>query len=210
MKDLALQSNEIIARETKQVLCAVKFLKNRKRNFDSVLSLCAKSSLFLEADGQYLVAFDRSPEGVRLAMAVLEEMRLASWKVVVFSQGQVIGKTNALRNMLDCAQGRSRSRSPHYCLETYDAPMAHFAKPGAFEFKLDESGDPKPEEIEWTLPCKMLNGFLSFSKSELENPIEKIETVGAERLLCACPHFNADRFLVREKPKEISLSKRYW
>lgn len=211
VKDLALQSNDVIAHETKQLLVAVKFLKNRKKNFDSVVRLCQKASLFISSGDQYLVAFDRSPEGVRLAMATLEEMRIASWKVVVFAAGQVIAKQNALRNMLACAQGGPRARDKDaYCSETFDSPMAHFAKPGAFEFKLDDLGDPKPEEFEWTLPCKMLNGFISFSKSELEDPLQKIEAAAEERLVCACPHFDANRFSIREKPQKISRSKRYW
>lgn len=211
MKDLPAKTDSVIAKETSQLLCAVKFLKNKKRNFDSVLSLCKKASLFEEVDGQYLVAFARDKKQVDLAMAFFEEIRVAAWKVIIFCDGRVITKKFALINMLSCASNCNRVKNKDaYCSETYDDPMDRFAKKGAFEFKFNLDGDPEPEEFEWTLPCKMLNGFISYSREELEDPIQKVEFASHERLTAVCPHFDLSRFKIREKPKRVSKPKKYW
>ena len=215
MHEIAQPTNELIANQTKELLAAFKFAHSKRGGFQSVMSLAQKAELFstMTDNGKtfYLAGFGRSPAQALICHAFMEEIRTSCpIKYLLFAGGKLQKNKAKISNMLDCAAECTNSSQPEsFCLDEYDSPARHFAKDGSSEFTnsiLDESVEPET----WVLPCKLLAGFISLSSSELEDPITQIRLAAEKRLLCACPHFNADRFSIREKPKEVPRSKRYW
>lgn len=209
-KDLIAVSDNEIANQLIALLCAFKFETNKKRSFASVLALSKKADLFIEKDGMYLVGFSRSVPQAKLAMAALEEMRVAGWNYILFANGRVQIKKNALRNVLDCFQDAVSLRDPtKHCHKTFDAPMEHFTSGVEFTFNLgaDENEEPKS----WKLHCKQLEGHIEFtSHSDLEDPMSEIEAASVRRLSVCCPLYDASKFEIFDKPKKVSKRKKYW
>lgn len=199
----ALSTDTEVAGASLELFCAVKFHKNRKRNFESVVALCENAAIFLQNNEQYLVGFSKDKAGAELALAVFEEMRIASWNYLLFASGRVHPKKSvyALRNVLDCfCKAVSLRDYTNHCHKTYDDPIERFTSLG-----------PRDETHSWTLPCKALEGFLDYtSERELNDPTILMETIAENRLITSCPLFDLDNFDIVEKPKRVSKAKKYW
>ena len=206
-----------IAEETKELLCAVKWVENRKANHASVVSIARKADIYLEAVNEgkrsFLAGFSKSKDQARLAMAVLEEMRIASWKYVLFAGGRVQIKKFGFLNMLDCAGTAARLRTPErHCHKIFDQPRSHFIDDGRLTIKI--TGDDEPEEPEaWLIPCRELEGHFQLSTHEFDDPrvrLEIMEAAAERRQLTSCPFFDLSSFRTISNKAKVTAPKRYW
>lgn len=208
--NLVLKPQTEIAKKTKGLLCAVKYFKNKKRNFESVTSLSRLADLYVEKDEQYLVGFGRSKEQANIAMATLEEMRVQNWDYILFANGRVQLKKHPFKNMLDCYNVGASAKDPtKHCLAMFDSPV-HFLKSNGQSLTV-RIFEPEPSELmRWTIPCKKLEGFIRVTRDELSELKSVIEISAIERSVGSCPLFDINKFKVEPIPKSVDKPKTYW
>jgi hypothetical protein len=208
LKKLDLTKPDIrLAEELGELLCAVKFAKNKKRNFAAVVGIASKADIFLQSESAYLAGFSKTKEQAKLAMAIMEEMRVGSWTYILFAQGRVQIKKAALLNVLDCFGAASRLKDhTKHCHKIFDRPRAHFLE--ATTFKVFQEGEEEAEA--WRLPCQMLEGHIGYSEHEMDDPKPTMDAVAERRLAKSCPYFSLDAFEVIPNKPKITKGKRYW
>lgn len=197
-KHLDVLSTDLdIALNTANFLCAIKFQESRKAAYPAIVKLCKRAPLYLEAElGEkkkkkfHLAAFDRSREGAKLAYAILEEMRLSSFKYSLFANERIQKNKYALLNMLDCFIQASRCKNKKAHCHMVTTSLFERADTG---IKLSFDDDDPEDGPEWILPCKHLDGFLDLSKTK-ESPKDVLESVAIQRNVNLCPLFDPDEF----------------
>jgi hypothetical protein len=213
MKLTALSTDSEVAGASKELLFAVKFTENRKHNFETTLKIMEKADVFMSATQgkkmSYLVAFSKTVPQAKLAMAVLEEMRIAGWKYIMFANGRVQLRKIAMTNMLDCFCTATRLKDPtKHCHRIYDDPAERFVRVNSFKFNVAELIRPHANpDVSWKLPCQNLEGFISVSAEEFANPLPYIEAAAETRLVNCCPLFDASAF---EAKASLGKAKKYW
>lgn len=186
--------DKALSKNSDGLLCALKFITNKKKNYAHVIDLCKRADSYAEVDGQHAVMFYRTKEGARLAAIVIEEMRIAGWKFTIFANGQIQTNKFRLVNMLDCYSTASSMRNPkahcHYVIE-------------------DPYNDADPEDTKpptMLVHCQYAKDFFNLPRRNVD-PDSAFEAAAIERCANLCPAF---------KPIELKVTtgvkgpKRYW
>lgn len=210
MKALAASSSDsLIARETASLFCAIRFDANRKKNFEAVLRMCRRASVFIEDDGMYLVAFQKTKEDTRLVSVITSELHSASWRYTLFANGRVQKNKWAFLNTLDCMVVASKCKDPRaHCHMIIDDPFGETLRAAKLKISLDKSEDADSEQ--WVLPCQQLDGFVKFDRRLKADPAAQLDAAAVKRNVHTCPFFDPTEFkrlkTLGSKPKV----KRYW
>lgn len=195
----------------------MRFDSNRKANFERVKKMCAKASYFIEEPAgkksMFLVVFEKTAEQVRLASAITSELHSASWKYTLFANGRVQRNKHALLNTLDCMAVASRCKDHRaHCHQILEDPFEETERPIGLTFSIfnvsEESDEPKEF---WTLPCKMLDGFVKFDRRLKANPAAQLDAAAVARNVNLCPFFAPSEFKLAKLvyPKKRK-GKAYW
>lgn len=219
MKNLDLAKPDTkLATLTHDQLCAVKFEQSSKPSYERVLRLAKKSSLYFEKEiGDrrkklvHLAVFSRSIADAKLAYALLEEMRVTSFKFTLFASGRIQKNKNALLNMLDCFSQSLAAKDYRAHCHVIAEDLLDCSRPGkatSLNFSLFDPPDDPPEKSEaWRLPCQMLDGFVTLNVHDEASPQDKLQAAANKRCVDLCPRFRPEDFKLI---KQVSKGKRYW
>jgi hypothetical protein len=205
---VATDADRAIAKKSAHYFCAVKFQTNRKANFQSVLKLCRRKAEVIEAPldaktSAYVVLFASNHAMIKLAAAVIDEIRTENWKFTVFAGGRITARY-LVTNLINCYLQAKQCRNHKSHCTIVDVPFTE--DDTRLKLNLDKSGDPVLDE-EWLIPCRHMNHLLRLKRSDPIPPAERFEAAAIEAGVTICPFFTSEGFA---PIKKIAKAKRFW
>lgn len=175
----------------------VRFEKNSKANFETVVKLCRRAHHFTEKKGAYSVVFARTHQDMKLAAAVLEEMSAFSWRYSLIANDRVQRRRTSFTGMLECycVASRLKNKAAH-CEREVDPAGSRIS------ISLDEKVSETPSHS-WQLPCKRLASSIHQSYPP---SVAVLEAAALGSNVNLCPFFKTSQTPAIDQ----KVAKRYW
>lgn len=146
----------------------------------------------------HFVVFDRTPDGVARALALLGYV--ATWRgVQVYAGGKMIPRAWTINEVLHCyAVGCACNDWRAHCLEVIDEPLSERSFGGSFTItvSLERIANQPPKSVaRYTFPCRYLRRYFRFEHGHPATVPDQIQAAAVAHGCDWCPHFNPGNFV---------------